>query len=55
MLSYPNIKIWKMVVADFIKGTPLENWDFMGKVQSSKWPVVHASDILRFTTLLKYG
>ena len=55
MLSYPNIKIWKMVVADFIKGTPLENWDFMGKVQSSKWPVVHASDILRLTTLWKYG
>lgn len=55
MLSYPNIRIWKLVVADFIKGTPLENWDFMGKVQSSKWPVVHASDILRYTVLWKYG
>jgi hypothetical protein len=55
MLSYPNIRIWKLVVADFIKGTPLENWDFMGKVQSSKWPVIHASDILRYTALWKYG
>jgi len=55
MLSYPNIRIWKLVVADFIKGTPLENWDFVGKVQSSKWPVVHASDVLRYTTLWKYG
>jgi len=55
MLSYPNIRIWKLVVADFIKGTPLENWDFMGKVQSSKWPVVHASDILRYIALWKYG
>jgi hypothetical protein len=55
MLSYPNIRIWKLVVADFIKGTPLENWDFMRKVQSSNWPVVHASDILRYTALWKYG
>jgi hypothetical protein len=55
MLSYPNIRIWKLVVADFIKGTPLENWDFRGKVQSSKWPVVHASDVLRYTSLWKYG
>jgi hypothetical protein len=54
-MSYPNIRIWKLFVADFIKGTPLENWDFMGKVQSSNWPVVHASDILRYTTLWKYG
>jgi hypothetical protein len=55
MLSYPNIRIWKLVVADFIKGTPLETWDFMAKVRSSKWPVVHASDILRIITLWKYG
>lgn len=55
MLSYPNIRIWKLVAADFIKGTPLENWDFMGKVKLSNWPVVHASDILRYTTVWKYG
>ena len=55
MLSYPNIRIWKLFIADFIKETPLENWDFMGKVQSSNWPVVHASDIPRYTTLWKYG
>jgi hypothetical protein len=55
ILSYPNIRIWKLVVADFIKGTPLENWDIMEKIQSSKWPVAHASDILRYTALWKYG
>jgi hypothetical protein len=55
MLSYPNVRIWKLVVSEYITGTPLENWNFMGKVQSSKWPVIHASDILRYTTLWKYG
>ena len=55
MLSYPNVRIWKLVVSDYIKGTPLDNWDFMAKIQSSRWPVVHASDILRYTTLWKYG
>ena len=55
MLSYPNVRIWKLVISDYIKGTPLETWDFTGKVRSSKWPVAHASDILRFITLWKYG
>jgi hypothetical protein len=55
MLSYPNVRIWKLVVSDYIRGTPLEKWDFMGKVRSSLWPIVHASDILRYLTLSKYG
>jgi hypothetical protein len=55
MLSYPNVRIWKLVISDYIKRTPLENWDFMRKIHSSHWPVVHASDILRYLTLWKYG
>jgi lactosylceramide 4-alpha-galactosyltransferase len=55
MFSYPNVRIWKLVISDYFKGTPLESWDFMGKVRSSKWPVSHASDVLRFITLWKYG
>jgi lactosylceramide 4-alpha-galactosyltransferase len=55
MLSFPNVRIWKLVISDYIKGTPLETWDFMGKIRSSNWPVVHASDVLRFITLWKYG
>ena len=55
MLSYPNIRIWKLVFSDYINGTPLDTWDFMGKFRSSNWPVAHASDILRFITLWKYG
>jgi len=55
MLSYPNVRIWKLVISDYIKGTPVETWDFFGKIRSSDWPVAHASDILRFITLWKYG
>ena len=55
MFSYPNVRIWKLVFSDYLKGTPLETWDYMGKVRSSNWPVSHASDILRFITLWKYG
>jgi lactosylceramide 4-alpha-galactosyltransferase len=55
MLSYPNVRIWKLVLSDYIKGTPVETWDFMGKIRSSDWPVAHASDILRLITLWKYG
>jgi hypothetical protein len=55
MLSYPNVRIWKLVISDYIKVTPLETCNFMGKVRSSNWPVAHASDILRFITLWRYG
>jgi hypothetical protein len=55
MLSYPNVRVWKLVISDYIKGTPLETWDVMGKIRSSRWPLSHASDILRFITLWKYG
>jgi hypothetical protein len=55
MLSYPNVRLWKLTVPEYIKGTPLENWDFMGKVRSSRWPLPHSSDILRYVTLWKYG
>jgi hypothetical protein len=55
MLSCGNVRIWKLVISDYIKGTPLETWDVMGKILSSRWPLSHASDILRFITLWKYG
>jgi lactosylceramide 4-alpha-galactosyltransferase len=55
MLSYPNVRIWKLVIPDYFKGTPLETWEFMGKVRSSNWPLSHTSDVLHFITLWKYG
>jgi hypothetical protein len=55
MLSYPNVRLWKLTVPEYMRGTPLQNWDFMGKVKSSRWPLPHSSDILRYVTLWKYG
>ena len=51
MLSYPNVRVWKLVISDYIKETPLEAWDFMENILSSDWSVSHASDILRYITL----
>ncbi|XP_021938491.1 lactosylceramide 4-alpha-galactosyltransferase-like isoform X2 [Zootermopsis nevadensis] len=55
MLSYSNVRLWKLDISDYVKDTPMENWDFTGKVKSSKWPLFHSSDILRYLTLWKYG
>jgi hypothetical protein len=35
-LSYPNVRIWKLVLSDYMKGTPLETWGLAAKVRSSK-------------------
>lgn len=45
----------RLTVPEYLRGTPLQNWDFVGKVQLSKWPLSHSSDILRYVTLWKYG
>ena len=55
MLSILNIRVWKLVISDYIKGYPLETWDFMGKVRTSDWTVAHASGILQFIMFWKYG
>ncbi|XP_069685755.1 lactosylceramide 4-alpha-galactosyltransferase-like [Periplaneta americana] len=55
LFKYPNVKIWKLDIPEFLKGTPLEGWDFHGELSNSKWPVFHASDVLRFVALYKYG
>ncbi|XP_073998650.1 lactosylceramide 4-alpha-galactosyltransferase-like isoform X2 [Rhodnius prolixus] len=39
----------------FFKSTPLEEWYAIDKLKSSRWPRSHASDILRYTSLWKYG
>ncbi|GLV37081.1 alpha14-galactosyltransferase 2 [Carabus blaptoides fortunei] len=36
-------------------GTPVESLYHSGKLQSSKWPMIHLSDVLRYVTLWKYG
>ncbi|PSN40791.1 hypothetical protein C0J52_07182 [Blattella germanica] len=55
LFEYPNVRIWKLNVMEYLKNTPLENWDFMGKMKASAWPLSHSSDVLRYLTLWKYG
>lgn len=55
VFRYPNVKIWKLDVPGFLEGTSLQDWDFKGHLERSKWPVEHSSDVLRYVSLLKYG
>ncbi|KAJ4444021.1 hypothetical protein ANN_05810 [Periplaneta americana] len=33
LFKYPNVKIWKLDIPEFLKGTPLEGWDFHGELE----------------------
>ncbi|KDR09060.1 hypothetical protein L798_00746, partial [Zootermopsis nevadensis] len=55
LFKYPNIKIWKLDIPEFLSGTPLQDWNFKEYLETSNWPVEHSSDILRYVSLLKYG
>ncbi|XP_069685979.1 lactosylceramide 4-alpha-galactosyltransferase-like [Periplaneta americana] len=55
VLTYPNVKLWELNVKDLLMKTPLENWDFLAAIRSSRWPVEHAGNVLRLLTLWKYG
>jgi lactosylceramide 4-alpha-galactosyltransferase len=55
LFRYPNVKIWKLDIPGFLAGTSLQDWDFKGHLEQSKWPVEHSSDVLRYVSLFKYG
>lgn len=55
LLSYKNIKIRHVNLKRYTKNTPLEEWYLSGKLQNSHFPVSHASDILRYLSLWRYG
>ncbi|GLG95315.1 Uncharacterized protein GBIM_02311 [Gryllus bimaculatus] len=54
-LSIPNVRLWAVPYALHFVGTPLQGWLASGALRASRWPVVHASDVLRFLLLWKYG
>ncbi|XP_053607714.1 lactosylceramide 4-alpha-galactosyltransferase-like [Plodia interpunctella] len=49
-----NIKFFTVDIANYVKGTPIENFD-TSILQKSKWPMHVTSDALRFLTLYKLG
>jgi hypothetical protein len=55
MFTYPNVNLWKLETKRHFSKTPLEKWNFKAAMTSSHWPKEHASDVLRFLTLWKYG
>ena len=52
---YENVRFWKLNADLFVAGTVIEQWWMKEGVRSSRYPVVHASDVLRHLTLWKYG
>lgn len=55
LLSYNNVKIRRLNYENYIKDTPLEHFYKSRKLESSKYSFSHASDILRYLSLWKYG
>jgi hypothetical protein len=55
IFTYPNVNLWKLETKRHFSKTPLEKWNFKAAIMTSLWPKEHASDVLRFLTLWKYG
>lgn len=55
LLKYPNFKIRHINFERYLHNTPLHNLYQSGALLTSLWPVSHASDVLRYATLYKFG
>ncbi|XP_063230484.1 lactosylceramide 4-alpha-galactosyltransferase-like [Bacillus rossius redtenbacheri] len=54
-VDYPNVRLVELDPLGFLRGTPLERWASSGQLETSLYPVVHASDVFRVLALWKYG
>ncbi|CAG9785959.1 unnamed protein product [Diatraea saccharalis] len=55
LVDYKNVKLLRIHMTDYAKGTPLENMVAASPYNRSKWRIEHSSDVLRYLTLYKYG
>ncbi|KAK9883259.1 hypothetical protein WA026_001445 [Henosepilachna vigintioctopunctata] len=55
LLSYENIEINHLDYEKYTRGTPLEKLYSEGNIEASQYAMSHASDVLRYLTLWKYG
>lgn len=55
ILSYPNVHINYLNKVEFSEGTPMDEFMRSGKLEKSKFRVVHTSDAIRLLILWKYG
>lgn len=53
--KFNNINFYRIHVADYGKGTPLEDILSSNLLNSSRWSVMHSADVLRYLTLYKWG
>ncbi|KAJ8678104.1 hypothetical protein QAD02_013891 [Eretmocerus hayati] len=52
---YHNVRVYRLLVREYMKDTPLQRWYTKEILGSSSWPTNHMSDILRYLTLWKFG
>ncbi|KAK9883262.1 hypothetical protein WA026_001447 [Henosepilachna vigintioctopunctata] len=55
LLGYSNVRINHLNYEKYTKGTPVEELYSKGAIEASHYAMSHASDILRYLTLWKYG
>nr|CAI5858347.1 unnamed protein product [Callosobruchus analis] len=55
LLSYENVKLLHVNFDDYTKDTPVEELYKSGLLDDSEYAQSHASDVLRYLTLWKYG
>lgn len=55
ILKYENVYLRYFNLNDLIRETVIEDWILGGNLDRSWYPVVHTSDILRYTILSKYS
>lgn len=55
LLLYPNVRLRHVNMVQYFHQTPLQEWYELGQLRTSLWPRSHASDILRYLTLWKFG
>lgn len=55
LLSYKNVKLLHLDYEKYTRNTPVEELYQSGKLEKSAYPWIHASDVVRFLTLWKYG
>ncbi|XP_057653316.1 lactosylceramide 4-alpha-galactosyltransferase [Diorhabda carinulata] len=53
--TYKNLKMMHLDYEKYVKGTPVEELYTSGKIDNSYYAQSHASDVLRYLTLWKYG
>lgn len=53
--QYKNIKFFRIHPRELAKGTPLDSFLAADPLKTSDWPICHASDILRYIVLYKWG